>query len=171
MAQSPEGAEKVAAQKAGVSVVVYRKKRKANLKWCSLCRKWHPTTEFGKDSSRYDGLTSSCSLSRNRWFRDHYLHRPRPAKGRRFVLPLDGNKKQARSRVNYLVSIGFLPNPNLVACLDCGHIGKGRRHEYDHCRGYAAKNHETVEAVCSKCHSARAFRRGEQGRKRKMNGK
>ena len=55
----------------------------------------------------------------------------------------------------------MIPSPNEMPCVDCGHIwGEGeRRHEYDHYRGYAAEHHETVEAVCSKCHHERERRR------------
>ena len=68
----------------------------------------------------------------------------------------DGDKKQARRRVNYLVDIGLLPDPDDVPCVDCGHLGAdGPRHEYDHYLGYSAEHHEDVEAVCSGCHHKR----------------
>jgi hypothetical protein len=51
------------------------------------------------------------------------------------------------------------PNPNDIPCVDCGHIGSDRRHEYDHHLGYAADHHGDVEAVCSRCHHARERRR------------
>ena len=71
--------------------------------------------------------------------------------------PADGNKLQARQRINVEVRTGRRPHPNTLPCADCGHIyapGE-RRHEYDHHRGYAAENHMDVEAVCTTCHAAR----------------
>ncbi len=69
--------------------------------------------------------------------------------------PVDGNKKQARHRVNMEVKSGSRPNPNTLPCFDCGHLGPGQRHEYDHFLGYAAENHLAVQAVCVKCHHKR----------------
>lgn len=73
----------------------------------------------------------------------------------------DGDKVQARQRVNVLVRTGRLPRPCTLACADCAHLGSDRRHEYDHHLGYGAEHHLTVEAVCTLCHTARAWRRGE----------
>ncbi len=73
------------------------------------------------------------------------------------VVPRDGDFKQARGRVNHLVNVGLLPDPNDVPCADCGHVfavGE-RRHEYDHHHGYDAQHHECVESVCTTCHHAR----------------
>lgn len=49
-------------------------------------------------------------------------------------LPIDGDKKQARRRINVEVRTGRRPHPNTIPCVDCGHIWKmgERRHEYDH---------------------------------------
>lgn len=139
---------------------MYERKRARGLKWCTGCKAWHSEAEFGKDRSRYDGLAARCKQSKRELERDGYQPRPRPPKGRSFVPARDGDKLQARRRVNYFVESGLLPNPNDLACKDCGHRGDDRRHEYDHHRGYAAKHHEHVEAVCSKCHHARGRKRG-----------
>ncbi len=60
--------------------------------------------------------------------------------------PRDGDKAQARHRVNVLVRTGRLAHPNALACADCGHIWKQgeRRHEYDHYLGYAAGEPNTL---------------------------
>lgn len=157
MAQTHEGALKVCAKKAGCSLRAYRARRACGDKWCMNCKKWHPVSEFGKDRTRYDGYVPSCRKSRNIRVKRRYQPKPRTAmaKGRRFKVPRNGDKLQARGRVNYLVKIGLLPKPGDLPCADCGHIGAGHRHEYDHCKGYEAKHHETVEVVCSKCHRAR----------------
>ena len=71
--------------------------------------------------------------------------------------PRDGDKKQARQRINVLVRTGRLAHPNTLACVDCGHVhGPGeRRHEYDHHLGYAAEHHYDVQPVCTRCHAKR----------------
>lgn len=71
--------------------------------------------------------------------------------------PRDGDKKQARQRINVEVQWGRRPHPNTLACVDCGHVwSEGeRRHEYDHHKGYAAAHHYDVEPVCTLCHAAR----------------
>lgn len=77
--------------------------------------------------------------------------------------PRDGDKKQARQRVNVEVRTGRRPRPNTIPCVECGHIWKEgeRRHEYDHYLGYGAAHHLHVEVVCTLCQRARSMRRGE----------
>lgn len=71
--------------------------------------------------------------------------------------PRDGDKKQARQRINVEVREGRRPHPNTLPCADCGHVWAPgeRRHEYDHHLGYAPEHHYDVEAVCTRCHSRR----------------
>ena len=163
MAQTPEGAIKVAAQHIGVTAEEYVRLVAAGQKWCMVCKRWQPVGEFGKDRSRVDGLASGCREGRNTSSRDRYVSRPPPVPGRAYVESRDGDKLQARGRVNHLVRVGILPDPNDVPCVDCGHVWTEgeRRHEYDHHRGYEAGHHEDVEAVCSRCHHRRARERGE----------
>jgi len=77
--------------------------------------------------------------------------------------PRDGDKKQARQRINVEVRTGHRPHPNTIACVDCGHEWKAgeRRHEYDHHKGYAPEHHLDVEPVCTVCHRKRVDARGE----------
>jgi hypothetical protein len=77
--------------------------------------------------------------------------------------PRDGDRKQARQRVNVEVRTGRRPHPNTLPCVDCGHVWREgeRRHEYDHHKGYAAAHHLDVEPVCTKCHRARCSARKE----------
>lgn len=71
--------------------------------------------------------------------------------------PRNGDKKQARQRVNVEVRSGRRPHPNELPCADCGHVWRpgDRRHEYDHYLGYASEHHYDVESVCTKCHVKR----------------
>lgn len=154
---SAEGALKVAAKRTGSTVSEYLDRLNHGFRWCFRDQAWEPACEFGKDGSRSDGLARSCRRSVNAANRRAYVPKPRPKRGRSYVDARDGDVKQARRRVNYLVGAGLLPRPNDLPCTDCGHEWKPgqRRHEYDHHLGYAAENHEKVEPVCTTCHHAR----------------
>lgn len=75
----------------------------------------------------------------------------------------DGDKKQARQRVNVEVRTGRRPHPNTLSCVDCCHVWREgeRRHEYDHHLGYQAENHLDVQPVCTRCQRRRSVDRGE----------
>lgn len=78
--------------------------------------------------------------------------------------PREGDKKQARQRINAEVRTGRRQHPNTLSCADCGHrYAPGeRRHEYDHHRGYAAAYHYDVQPVCTLCHAKRdSFRKAK----------
>ena len=78
--------------------------------------------------------------------------------------PRDGDKLQARQRINVEVREGRRPHPNTLPCVDCGHEwSEGeRRHEYDHHLGYAAAHHYDVEPVCTICHAERDNAKAKQ---------
>jgi hypothetical protein len=154
---SAEGALKAAATRAGLGVNEYLDRLNAGLLYCWRCQDWHAAEEFGKDSSRSSGRAASCRRSKNAAYRATYEPTPGPQPGRRYADPRDGDFKQARGRVNHLVNVKILPDPNDLPCTDCGHVHgpSGRRHEYDHHKGYAPEHHEDVEAVCTICHHAR----------------
>lgn len=155
---SRAGAMKVAAGRVGVSIEEYKDRLERGEKWCCSCKKWTPRSGFGKDRTRGDGLDAKCLDCRARRHRETYEPKPRPEPGRRFVDPRDGDKLQARRRVNYLVEAGLIAAPNDLPCFDCGHEvadADDVRHEYDHHLGYAGEHHEDVEPVCSPCHHDR----------------
>ena len=169
MAQTKDGALKIAARKAGVTVEQYLASCEAGQKWCVLCRLWHPTKDFAKDSSRWDGHVPSCRKAKNELARLGYVPKDRPDPGRSFVPARDGDRKQARRRINYFVEARLLSHPNIRPCTDCGHVWRPgeRRHEYDHHLGYTVEHHEHIQPVCTKCHRKRAIAWGEWGTKRK----
>ena len=161
---SREGILKIAAMRSGIPICEYKKRIANGEKWCHGCRSWHPVSAFGKDSSRGDGLSAICRDCRKRRAKERYipvLKHERKKPGPKRIPRRDGDKLQARSRINHDVELGIIPNPNEMRCTDCGHLGRDRRHEYDHFLGYAKEHHYDVEVVCSRCHSRRAAERGE----------
>jgi hypothetical protein len=130
------------ASRAGLQLEVFAARTANGEKYCWRCRALHPLNAFNVDKTRRDGLDPSCAASRNETARSHYAPRGRTSKlGQFFAATRDGDKKQARARVNHHVDVGLLPDPNDVTCADCGHVhAEGeRRHEYDHFLGYAAE--------------------------------
>lgn len=71
--------------------------------------------------------------------------------------PRDGDRVQARQRVNVDVRTGRRPHPNDLPCADCGHVcgSDERRHEYHHHLGYEGRHHGDVVALCKRCHAKR----------------
>jgi hypothetical protein len=127
---------------------------------------WHSISAFGRDANRYDGLTALCAEQRNSRSRSRYVPVPldkRKRMGSPPFAPRDGDKVQARQRINVLVRTGRKPHPNSIPCTDCGHKWKRgeRRHVYDHYLGYAAAHHYNVQSVCMLCDVQRSLRRGE----------
>lgn len=61
MAQTKEGAAKVAAAKCGLTVEDYTARREQGLKRCTKCKAWQIAAEaFCSDPSRYDGFGTTC---------------------------------------------------------------------------------------------------------------
>lgn len=158
MAQTKEGALKLAAAVTGLSVEEYAGRRASGEKFCMRCREWHAISEFGSDRTRSDGLDPSCRKSRNAMQRRVY--QPIAVENRKPMgpprkPPIDGDKVQARHVVNLDVRLRRRPNPNEISCFDCGHLGSDKRHEYDHHLGYDPEHHEAVQVVCTACHHKR----------------
>jgi len=171
---SKEGTLKVAAKRIGIPFYEYKKRIANGEKWCHGCKDWHHKSAFGKDKNRGDKLSAICRDYRNRNAREKYVPVPkymRKKPGPKRITNRDGDKRQARKRVNQEVKIGNLPNPNELACTDCGHIGNDKRHEYDHYLGYSEEHFFDVEPLCSRCHIHRAFTRGEIRQKRDKKGR
>lgn len=165
MAQTKAGAEKVAARKAGLTIEEFRERIASGQKRCTSCDRWRPQSTFSVDASRGDGRDASCRDCKSARWRAAYKPRPRK-RGRRYAAARDGDRLQARGRVNHLVNIGVLDDPNSAPCTDCDHrTGDGVRHEYDHHLGYAAEHHESVQAVCTRCHAKREKARGVHARR------
>lgn len=153
MAQTKEGAVKCAAAKLGISFNDYSARVAGGFKHCRVCREWKDESEFNIDRSRSGSRAALCRECQSKTAISRYVpsiperYGPVPKPGR------DGDKLQARARVNQLVKNGLLQNPNDVPCSECGHIGDDRRHEYHHHKGYSAEHHLSVIVLCSKHHA------------------
>lgn len=123
---------------------------------CSSCRRTLAVTEFGRDASRSGGRTYICRECKNRKARELYVRKEPHRHG--WLKPTrDGDRLQARRRVNYLVEQGRIPHPADLPCMDCCDevFTDNPRHEYDHAKGYDGENQLYVEAVCRRCHRNR----------------
>jgi len=157
---SRTGVIKAWSDRLGVTVEEYEDHRDNGRKWCGGCSEFVSNSLFGKDASRYDGLASQCLGCRRARTRELYIPKPKvDRRGRRYVAARDGDKKQARRRVNHLADIGVIPRAGDTPCVDCGDVSCVKRHEFDHYLGYSAAHHESVEVVCSRCHSKREMDR------------
>jgi hypothetical protein len=156
MAQTIEGALKIAAKRTGVTPEQYEANLEAGFKWCTRGKHWEDSEKFCSDSSRHDGLASSCNRCRQALQKSMYVPRPRKStRGRRYRPARDGDQRQAQDRIRRLVKADVFKNPNDIPCVDCGHFGNDQTHEYDHHKGYEAENHEAVQARCKRCHLRR----------------
>ena len=149
------GARKSAAKRAGVSFEEYCERVAANQKRCIRCREWRSVDDFCSDASRTDGRSAKCRTCAAELAKATYVpvvHDPDWRPGPERIPARDGDKKQARRRINHDVRLGLRPHPNTLHCAYCGHKGEDRRHEYHHHMGYAAIHHNDVVAACSACH-------------------
>lgn len=160
MAQTTIGAAKIQAKRIGVTLAFFLEQRANGIKWCRKCKDWRELSCFNKDAARSDGLAVYCRTHRHVEVRQPWRPRPNPLTGKPGPAPLpprDGDKAQARHRINVEVRTGRRVHPNTLPCVDCGHtyLPGERRHEYDHYKGYTAAHHYDVQAVCTLCHAQR----------------
>jgi hypothetical protein len=173
MAQTHIGAMKVASKKSGCTIDEYIYKLSIGKKWCYSCRQWLPKELFSTDISRGDGRCSLCKICISNKSRSRYIHKEATHHGPLPNKPRNGDKKQARHRINIEVRNGKRPHPNTIPCADCDHVWQEgeRRHEYDHYLGYSPENHSNVQVVCSICHRRRSKERGEFKQRRNEKGR
>lgn len=161
------GVLKIAAGRLGIPFSEYMERKANGQKWCTSCRQWLKTNEFGKNKLCGDGLSPSCLQCQRARGRKGYITKPRKSRaGQRLVTARDGDKDQARGRIHALINSGVIPCPNMLPCANCGHIYDGeQRHEYHHHKGYSAEHHDDVEVLCTTCHAQKdgAKRTGHRG--------
>ncbi len=141
---------------------------------CKVCGVEKDLGEFPKNRIRPDGHGYWCKECYREWARIRYVKkiiRERPGPDR--LPPREGDKSQARHRVNLNVRNGDWPKANEFPCKDCGHIyiPGGVDHEYDHCLGYGKDHHEVVDTVCASCHKKREWSRGKYANRKSRSGR
>jgi len=146
MAQTHEGAIKIAAKKAGISISEYVARISSGKKKCTICKEWLDIDNFDADKSRCDRKAARCKICAKAIWRRKAMTSNKRSERR------DGDKKQARIRINHDIKAGIRPNPNDLYCSLCGHKGLDKRHEYHHTQGYSAMHHYDVLPLCSSCH-------------------
>lgn len=149
------GSLKTAAKRLGLSLPEYLERRNNGLKSCFLCRNWLPLALFNAEKSRTDGLHPKCKECQSKFSKSRYVSAD--VRGRKPMGPtpkpsIDGDKLQARHKVNLSIKKGLIKNPNDIPCAKCGHIGTDSRHEYHHYQGYSAVHHLSVISLCVRCH-------------------
>ena len=171
MAQTKEGAERVAAGKIGVSIVEYKRRKSCGEKWCSGCRSWKLIELFPICRAKYDGRGGYCLACGRVKIRKCTKGRVSPMRGKQHteearrkqtaahtgsrnhrwkggVSPKRKRNKErlmARRAVNHAVEAGRLARPDSLPCMDCGK----KAAEYDHHRGYQPlKQRATSARVC-----------------------
>lgn len=82
MAQTPEGARKSAAKRAGLTLEAYMAKIAAGEKHCTRCKEWRSVNLFGSDASRPDGRAYTCLVCRRVPERKETKGRPGYFKGK-----------------------------------------------------------------------------------------
>lgn len=109
------------------------------------------------EQSRVEAGRLLCKPCKNSKSRAAYVKKGHPGRRGWLVPTRDGDKLQARRRVNYLVEQGLIPHPEDLPCFDCADevFSRRYRHEYDHAQGYDGENQLYVEPVCAKCHRNR----------------
>lgn len=136
MAQTKEGAIKVAAKKAEIPVAEYKRRVTLGLKRCTACKAWKPREEFDVDRSRYDGKTAGCIPCRRVSVR---RERIKSSETKSAI-------QKAHDAVRWSIRRGTLSKPTMKKC-KCGK----RAAQYHHSRSYAG--HELdVEPMCLSCH-------------------
>lgn len=63
------GGAKIAANKLGITLDEYTRRRASGEKWCWECRAWHPLRDFSSNSDKADGKSTNCRTAQSRYQR------------------------------------------------------------------------------------------------------
>lgn len=117
MAQTREGAIKVAARRVGLSPDDYLAKIANGEKRCTRCKQWMQTSAFRQDRSRWDGLAANCKAC------SYHRTTPGPTKQERCEQRSNGLAWCRRCEA-------WLPFSNVHAGLCRSHINEYARNHY-----------------------------------------
>jgi hypothetical protein len=128
-------------------------------KRCSRCKQHKPTTEFGKNRGRKDGLHDRCRDCSTQWAREYYHskekfkpnYKPRHAKHQRVYAQKHKEVIKAHGAI-----AGLRRRRSKVACESCGTSEKALHlHHPDYNRPL------DVITLCVSCHEAEHHRRDQ----------
>jgi hypothetical protein len=111
MAQTKEGAIKIAAKKVGISVEEYLAHKSNSEKWCYKCDEWKTFDEFGHDSTRSDNrkaLCKKCSLINER---RRAAKKPKKVRTKKVVVP---KIKAVKVKAGRKEKVKKLPKPRII---------------------------------------------------------
>jgi 5-methylcytosine-specific restriction endonuclease McrA len=111
MAQTPLGADKVAAKKFGLTLEDYQGRRASGLRRCTKCADWKPVESFGRDRSRPDGLAYRCEACRRVRVRQSTKGRVSAFKGRSHSVAAREAMSAARKGCQNLRRVGQKHSP------------------------------------------------------------
>ena len=137
MAQTAAGAIKVAAKKVGLSEDEYKRRLSAGLKRCTKCKQWKNTSEYGIDTSRFDGQKAACRT----------CSRVPVKRAQRFIATAR-EKQRAHDAIRWAVKRGFMTAAITLKCSRCHAPAK----QYHHHKGYAREHVLNVIPLCVSCH-------------------
>lgn len=138
MAQTIDGALKVAAKKCGIEVDAYLAMRESGLKHCWKCKQWKAINDFSLDRSRFDGYAAGCKpCTRVQHKKERKLSRPSIRHGNR-----------ASEAVRQAIKKGVLQRPEERSCTECGNSAR----HYHHHLGYSDEHLLDVVPMCVGCH-------------------
>lgn len=178
MAQTPEGATKLAAKRRGISVEEYLSHKNNGERWCSRCLQWKEGLEFPKNAGPKNANSCTCLACRRvkiqksrkgqesafngkthtdeakqRMAEAHSGERNHKWKGGVSYrkTPRDPAHTKAKRIVNHAIKAGRLARASTLPCFDCSKAAK----EYHHHYGYDPEHWLDVIALCRKCHLKR----------------
>ena len=139
------GARKGAALRLGISLEEYERNLDSGLRWCTACKEWHLSTEFGGDQNRPSGYNARCLASKRVRVRRQRLSHP----GTR------SERQAAVDAVRHAIKRGKLRPVRSEVCA----CGQPARH-YHHHKGYAREHRLTVVPLCGSCHQKEHWAHG-----------
>lgn len=87
-------------------------------KWCNDCKEKRPISEFGKNASRYDGLTTYCH--EHQLIRDRARRQRNPGKHREYMNTYNAKKKAVK--VEQQAMFVGVPRPSSGKRCACGKV-------------------------------------------------
>lgn len=144
MAQTKEGALKIAAKQAGLDLAEYLARRAAGLKRCTGCKEWRPVSMFNADKSRGDGLTAKGHCCTRVEVRKTTKGRPSVFKGR--THSAEAKAKISAANRGRRTRLGIEHTPDAIAKMRAAPRPRGEQH-YNFQHGRLQRNLDARRTV------------------------